>query len=327
MKIELTSGNTNSKNKDIPTLDNSISLAKLLKWVENDKKNGEKLLGSSKILDENGERKAYSYEATEIECVHRLGTLMFDAETNALVPVKITAFEYNTETGNKIYSIEAVDVEKIKKPAGQLEDGSIKSPRSPIADFDTKIETLYDSAKDIVRAFSAVEIGDRLYRVKTTIKRYNDESEKTKAYSYEVTEIELLEGTRGNDNSPFPRTTNNSITAIKLLNDIKKSNSSEDILSHSKILDENGEPKVVWHGGDFGFSTFEANQIKDAEENDTFDPNDDDIRYSLKRLAPETESSHDENQPSVVSSADGTKILQNLDSAIKKYQESNMLLE
>ena len=92
----------------------------------------------------------------EIERVHRLGTLMFDAETNALVPVKITAFEYNTGTGNKIYSIEAIDVEEIKKPAGQLEDDSIKSPRSPIADFDTKIETLYDSAKGILENSSKI---------------------------------------------------------------------------------------------------------------------------------------------------------------------------
>ena len=36
--------------------------------------------------------------------------------------------------------------------------------------------------------------------------------------SYDVTEIELLEGTHGNDNeSPFPRTSNNSNTAAKLL--------------------------------------------------------------------------------------------------------------
>ena len=74
----------------------------------------------------------------------------------ALVPVKITAFEYNTGTGNKIYSIEAIDVEEIKKPAGQLEDDSIKSPRSPIADFDTKIETLYDSAKGILENSSKI---------------------------------------------------------------------------------------------------------------------------------------------------------------------------
>ena len=57
MKIELTSGNTDSKKEDIPTLDNSISFAKLLQNVENDNKNGEKILDFSKIVDENGEPK------------------------------------------------------------------------------------------------------------------------------------------------------------------------------------------------------------------------------------------------------------------------------
>ena len=32
----------------------------------------------------------------------------------------------------------------------------MKSPRSPIADFDTKIETLYDSAKELLKNVSKV---------------------------------------------------------------------------------------------------------------------------------------------------------------------------
>ena len=102
---------------------------------------------------------------------------------------------------------------------------------------------------DIVRLFACVRYGDGIYRVKTTVKRYNDPSVKSKAYSYEVTEIELLDGTLeahtlGADSST---TSNNSITGAKLLKGVKKSKSSDDILSHSKILDENGEPKVVYH--------------------------------------------------------------------------------
>ena len=104
-----------------------------------------------------------------------------------------------------------------------------------------------DNIKDIVRVFAAIKIGGVLYRVKTTVKRYNNESEKTKAYSYEVTEIELLEGTHGNDISPLHRTTNNSITIAKLLKGVKKNNSSEDILSVSQIVDANGEPMPVYH--------------------------------------------------------------------------------
>jgi hypothetical protein len=61
-----------------------------------------------------------------------------------------------------------------------------------------------DNIKDIVRLFSAIEISDKTYCVKT------------KAYSYEVTEIELLNGSHGNDlASPLPRTFNNSISDCK----------------------------------------------------------------------------------------------------------------
>ena len=51
--------------------------------------------------------------------------------------------------------------------------------------------------KDVVRLFSAVSIDGKTHRVKTTVKRYNDANTKSKAYSYEVTEIELLEGESG----------------------------------------------------------------------------------------------------------------------------------
>ena len=103
---------------------------------------------------------------------------------------------------------------------------------------------------DIVRLYGCVTVDGELCRVKTTVKRYVDANLKTKAYSYEVTEIELLDGslethTHSADSSS---TSNNSITGAKLLKGVKKSNSNEEILSCSKVLDENGEPKVMYHG-------------------------------------------------------------------------------
>lgn len=77
--------------------------------------------------------------------------------------------------------------------------------------------------KDIVRLYGAINLDGQSYRVKTTVKRYNSENEKSKAYSYEVTEIELLEGTHGDDNGELPRSGNNSILAAKLLKNIDKS--------------------------------------------------------------------------------------------------------
>ena len=85
-----------------------------------------------------------------------------------------------------------------------------------------------ENLKDIVRLFGAIEIDGKVFRVKITVKRYNNENEKTKAYSYEVKEIELLDGTLGDDhNNPLPRTSNNSITAANLLQNIESGNSND----------------------------------------------------------------------------------------------------
>lgn len=48
--------------------------------------------------------------------------------------------------------------------------------------------------QDIVRLYGCIEILNQRFRVKTTVKRYNDGNTMPKAYSYEVTKIELLEG-------------------------------------------------------------------------------------------------------------------------------------
>lgn len=88
----------------------------------------------------------------EIDKVHRFGTLMYDSLTNEIVTIKITAFEYNDGNGNKIYSIEAVDIIK-KKSAGRLEDDSKENPRSPLTVFDTKLIELFDNTPKKHRKF------------------------------------------------------------------------------------------------------------------------------------------------------------------------------
>ncbi|MBQ6069480.1 MAG: hypothetical protein IJK84_08260 [Bacteroidales bacterium] len=92
--------------------------------------------------------------------------------------------------------------------------------------------------RDIVRLYGAIDIDGKTYRVKTTVKRYNDDAVKTKAYSYEVTEIELLEGFSGTphtQSADFVPTSNNSISAAKLLKNIEKSYDKG-----KKLLDESG---------------------------------------------------------------------------------------
>lgn len=100
----------------------------------------------------------------------------------------------------------------------------------------------------IHRLYGAVRISDKMYRVKVTMKEDFTSKEPKVPHSYEATKIELLAGTLGDsDNSPSP-STNNSISVAKLLQGVKKSNSEEEILNASKVVDENGEPLVVYHG-------------------------------------------------------------------------------
>ena len=64
-------------------------------------------------------------------------------------------------------------------------------------------------------------------------------------------EKELLEDTQYalgllNAESGGQLNSNNSITGAIFLNGVKRTNSNEDILQYSKIIDENGEPMVFY---------------------------------------------------------------------------------
>ena len=101
------------------------------------------------------------------------------------------------------------------------------------------------------RLYGAAKIEDNTYRVKVTLKAYPHSSDVTKAYNYEAIKIELLEGSlRESDlNVTLPRTTNNSITLAKLLKNVEKSyEKGKKLLDHSRVLDENGEPLVLYRG-------------------------------------------------------------------------------
>ena len=74
--------------------------------------------------------------------------------------------------------------------------------------------------------------------------------------------MELIEkrGANPNREGETPHngnTSNNSITGAKLLNGVKKTNSNEDILQYSKIIDSNGEPRVMYYGTRSDFTTFQ----------------------------------------------------------------------
>ena len=72
--------------------------------------------------------------------------------------------------------------------------------------------------------------------------------------------MELIEDTQYalgllNVNNERQLNSNNSITGAKLLNGVKKTNSNED-LQYSKIIDSNGEPRVMYYGTGSDFTTF-----------------------------------------------------------------------
>ena len=58
----------------------------------------------------------------------------------------------------------------------------------------------------IVRLFGCVSMGGIMYRAKTTLKRFVDPNEKTKAYSYEISNIEVLKGVVGFVTRPSDKT-------------------------------------------------------------------------------------------------------------------------
>lgn len=109
--------------------------------------------------------------------------------------------------------------------------------------------------------YGAIHFGDDVYRVKTRIKRYSQPSETLKAYSYQVSEIEVLPGTLEEAKSHTLPTDKTSITGNNLLQRVLNINGNL-ILEHSKVVDENGEPLVVYHGTDAKFNVFDRTKTR-----------------------------------------------------------------
>jgi hypothetical protein len=82
-----------------------------------------------------------------IEQIHRLGSLMFDEARGEYVPVMITVKEFNNNRGNRIYTVEAVDIEKTKSAGLMVGNNQNESWQTPIADFNAKIQRLIETAK------------------------------------------------------------------------------------------------------------------------------------------------------------------------------------
>ena len=119
----------------------------------------------------------------------------------------------------------------------------------------------------IHRLYGAVNVDGKTCRVKVTLKEYADKNEPSRAYSYEATKIELLAGTLVDGKTTDP-STNNSITAANLLQNVDKSyGNGTKLLDSSKVVDENGEPMVVYHGSGDTFTIQKYRNLGKQGEN------------------------------------------------------------
>lgn len=105
--------------------------------------------------------------------------------------------------------------------------------------------------------YGAIGFEGKTYRVKVTLKEDRSNGNPVGAYSYEATKIELLDGQNGQAVAS-PRNSKSSISIANLLNGVYSTKQNgEKILNSSKIVDENGEPMVVYHGSEEDFNVFD----------------------------------------------------------------------
>lgn len=129
-------------------------------------------------------------------------------------------------------------------------DGGVRSPQNGVNEGVT-----------IHRLYGAVGIAQNMYRVKVTLKVFDDPNEVGKPYSYEAIKIELLKSDLVDTSGTNPRDSN-SISATKLLKDVEKSYEKGKYLldDYSKMVDENGEPMVFYHNTDADFTVFDSDK-------------------------------------------------------------------
>ncbi|MBO7732245.1 MAG: hypothetical protein J6S67_06825, partial [Methanobrevibacter sp.] len=141
--------------------------------------------------------------------------------------------------------------------------------RTPLAGInkDVNVDVLY----------GALSFEGEIYRVKTTIKRYVDENANSKAYAYDVQKIEVLPGIADNGNNTTVSKGNTSITGDILLQGVRKVNQKVGgdgelaLEDYSKVLDENGEPLVVYHGSNQWFQVFNEGKTNKSSNVNTPD--------------------------------------------------------
>ena len=129
----------------------------------------------------------------DIEWVHRVGVLM--AYQGEIHPVKITLKQYyDTRKGSRLYSVEALSVEKIKS-AGQLADAGRTGSQAPIADFNNKIIQLAESVNPDSVSRAVDQNGEpqaRIFRAPQTESTFFQEAFHGSPYRFERFDTSLI---------------------------------------------------------------------------------------------------------------------------------------
>ncbi|MGM9812387.1 MAG: hypothetical protein ACI30V_06030 [Muribaculaceae bacterium] len=110
------------------------------------------------------------------------------------------------------------------------------------ADGNRSIEKPVNNKGLIHRFYGSASIDGKVYRVKTTMKEYSNASYSPKAYSYEVTKIELIEAPFtdvDNNSNQMAMTSISSFPVSKLLQNVEKSyDKGKKLLDESRKVDE-----------------------------------------------------------------------------------------
>lgn len=126
-------------------------------------------------------------------------------------------------------------------------------------DGERKWENGFNKGILMHRFAAAVRIGDEIYRVKTTMKEYENPQKANGHYTYEVTKIEVLDE---QSNTPNGRSNVSDVfvSGAKLLNNLEKSyDTGKKLLDESKIADEStdlyrdpDETEDIWNDQSLG---------------------------------------------------------------------------
>ena len=101
---------------------------------------------------------------------------------------------------------------------------------------------------DVEMLYGAISFKGKVYRVQITCRRHVKAIEQAKAYAYNVEKIELVKEPLTGAAPNRSRLETSSISADILLHGVRNVNGNLTLDDFSKVLDENGEPLVVYHG-------------------------------------------------------------------------------